>query len=134
VLTIVGLAVTLAFNTLGVLDTARQQTETKRATQLSLFTQLDQQLDGSVRALEGLNVNGHLTPHQRDVVHHAYDDLDYMAWLFNHGYLTLEGSKALVFSRLCEGYRIAIFFGGTSRMKEVKKTVGSNPRCNGKIA
>jgi hypothetical protein len=57
-----------------------------------------------------------------------------MAWLFNHGYLTLAGSKQLVFSRLCEGYRIAIFFSGTSRMTEVKKTVGSNPHCNGKTA
>jgi hypothetical protein len=134
VLTILGLGITLVFNTVGVRNTAKQQTETKRATQLALFTQLDQQLDGSVRALEDLNVNGHLTQHQRDVLHHAYDDLNYMAWLFNHGYLTLEGSKALVFSRLCHGYKIAIFFGGTSRMREVKKTVGANPYCNGKKA
>jgi len=135
-LTLLGLAITLAFNTLGVRDTAHQATETKRATQLSLFTQLDQELNGSVRSLEGLHVgvSGHLTTAQRDVLHHAYDDLNYTAWLFNHGYLTLPGSKALVFSRLCEGYRNAIYFGGTSRMTEVRKTVGANPHCNGKIA
>lgn len=133
-LTLLGLGITLAFNTLGVRDTAHQQTETRRAAQLSLFTQLDQELNGSVRSLEGLHVNGHLTTPQRNVLHHAYDDLNYMAWLFNNGYLTLPGSKALVFSRLCEGYRNAIYFGGTSRMTEVKKTVGANPHCNGKIA
>ena len=134
VLTVLGLGITLVFNTLGVRDTAKQQTATKRATQLALFTQLDQELNGSVRALEGLSVSGRLTPHQRNALHQAYDNLDYMAWLFNHDYLTLAGSKQLVFSRLCEGYRNAIYFGDTSRMVEVKKAVGRDPYCNGKRA
>lgn len=136
VLTVLGLGITLAFNTLGVRDTAHQERETKRATQLSLFTQLDQELNGSVRSLEGLqvNANGHLTTAQRNALHHSYDDLNYMAWLFNNGYLTLPGSKALVFSRLCEGYRNAIYFGDLSRMTEVKKTVGANRYCTGKTA
>ena len=138
VLTILGLGITLVFNTLGVRDTAHQQTETKRATQLSLFTQLDQELNGSVRSLQSLlgsyDVSKPLTRAQRNVLHRAEDDLNYMAWLFNNDYLTLAGSKQLVFSQLCEGYRSAIFFGGTSRMTEVKKTVGANPHCNGKSA
>jgi hypothetical protein len=133
VLTILGLGITLVFNTLGVRNTARQQTETKRATQVALFTQLDQQLNSSLRAIDGINVNGHLTRHQSDMLNHAYDDLNYMAWLFNHDYLTLAGSKQLVFAGLCHGYKAAIFFGDTSSVKEVKKTVGSNPHCNGKL-
>ena len=132
-LTILGLGITLAFNTMGVRDTAKQQTETKRATQLALFTQLDQELNASVRDLE-LTVKGHLTSHQRDVLNGAYDNLNYMAWLFNHDYLTLAGSKALVFSRLCEGYRDALYSGDKSSMKEVKKAVGSSSYCNGKSA
>ncbi len=135
VLTILGLGITLVFNTLGVRDTAKQQTETKRATQLALFTQLDQELDASVRAIDGLSVRaGHLTTHQSGVLQHAFDDLNYMAWLFNHDYLTLAGSKALVFSRLCVGYRDAVFSGDKSQVAEVRKTVGSNAYCTGKSA
>ena len=136
VLTILGLGITLVFNTLGVRDTAHQETETKRATQLSLFTQLDQELNGSVRSLESVHVgaNGHLTPSQRTVLNRGYDDLNYMAWLFNHDYLTLAGSKALVFSRLCVGYRDAVYSGDQGRVKEVKKTVGRNAYCAGKSA
>ncbi|HEX6460690.1 MAG TPA: hypothetical protein VF032_17355 [Thermoleophilaceae bacterium] len=133
VLTILGIAITLVFNTLGVRDTAKQQTETKRATQLALFTQLDQELNASVRDLE-LTVNGRLTSHQRNVLNRAYDNLNYMAWLFNHDYLTLAGSKALVFSRLCEGYRDAVYSGDQRSMSEVKKTVGRDPYCTGKTA
>ena len=133
VLTILGLGLTLVFNTMGVRDTAKQQTETKRATQLALFTQLDQQMNASVRDLE-LTVRGHLTSHQRNVLNSAYDNLNYMAWLFNHDYLTLAGSKALVFSRLCEGYRDAVYSGDKGRMTEVKKTVGREPYCTGKSA
>jgi hypothetical protein len=137
VLTLLGLGITLAFNTLGVRDTAHQQTETKRATQLALFTQLDQELNAAVRSVDSLGslpLNKPLTRTQRDVLHRDYDDLNYMAWLFNHDYLTLAGSKALVFSRLCVGYRDAIVLGDRSRMTEVKKTVGANRYCIGKTA
>ena len=131
-LTVIGLAITLVFNTMGVRDTANQQKRTREAAQLSLFTQLDQELDSSVSALRSVTLSAHPTQRQQAVLDRAYDDMNYLAWLFNNGYLTLPGTKELVFDRLCRAYRSAVFLGDSSSLREVKETVRSAPRCLGR--
>jgi hypothetical protein len=131
VLTVIGLAITLVFNTLGVRDSARQQKRTREATQLSLFTQLDQELNGAVAAVNSTRINAfHPTPQQRAQLDRAYDDLNYMAWLFNNDYLTLPGTEDLVLNRLRCVYKVAAFLGETRRLPEVRKAVGPKPVCD----
>jgi hypothetical protein len=131
VLTAIGLAITLVFNTLGVRDSARQQKRTREATQLQLFTQLDQELNSSMAVLTtNKSLDLHPSPQRQAQLNRAYDDLNYMAWLFNHGYLTLPGTQELVLNRLRCVYKAAALLNETWRLPEVRRAVGPNPPCN----
>jgi hypothetical protein len=105
VIAVTSLVAALVFNGLGVRDSARQQrlstrqeSEARATTQLQLLTQLNAVVnDADLQVADVLNrVNKPhvgLSVHERALLDHALGDFDYVAWLFENGYLTLEPAK-----------------------------------------
>jgi hypothetical protein len=104
-LAVASLVAALVFNGLGVRDSARQQrasarqeSQARAATQLQLLTQLNAVVnDADLQIVGVLNRSNKphvgLSDHERALLDHALGDFDYVAWLFENGYLTLEPAK-----------------------------------------
>ncbi|HET6999207.1 MAG TPA: hypothetical protein VFI03_11510 [Solirubrobacterales bacterium] len=113
----VSLAVAIGFNGLQVRDSAEAQRQAKLATELGLLTQLQSQMNESVyarvqftpefRALRSGKRRQLSRPAYRATAIEAAN-MDYMAWLFNNGYLTTPRSDALWGPRMLCEYRRAL--------------------------
>jgi hypothetical protein len=110
------LAVALVFNGIQIQAGAEAQQQAKLATELSLLTQLQNEMSESVYARVRFTPEFHqLRSGERlQLSRPAYRataieaaDMDYFAWLFNNGYLTAPGSDALWGPRMICEYRRA---------------------------
>lgn len=106
------LFVALVFNGLQVRDSAHAQNQARLATQLGVLTQLQNVMSESVyrrvrfakqfRELRAGLRGGLTSPAYKATVEEAAN-MDYMAWLFNNGYLSVEGADQLWGPRMvCE--------------------------------
>lgn len=106
------LVVALAFNGLQARDSAHAQNQARLATQLGVLTQLQNVMSESVyrrvqfaKQFKELRAGrrGSLTPAAYQATVEEAANMDYMAWLFNHGYLSVEAADQLWGPRMvCE--------------------------------
>lgn len=110
------LAVAIGFNGCQISASAEAQRQAKLATELGLLTQLQDQLNESVYArvrftpeFRQLRSGERLQLSRRAYRATAMEaaNMDYMAWLFNNGYLTAPRSDALWGTRMICEYRRA---------------------------
>jgi hypothetical protein len=110
-----GLLLALGFNGVQVRDSARAQNQARLATELGLLTQLQNVMSESVyrrvqfapqfRQMRA-GRRGSLTPPAYRATAEEAANMDYLAWLFNSGHLTVEGADQLWGPRMiCEYQR-----------------------------
>ena len=99
-LAVIGLLVTLLFNTIGVWRSEDQARKSRIATEVSLLTQVGDAVNRAETSLTELGANDkaceqapHLTEKQEASLHSALTYYDYLAWLFNQGHVTQESAK-----------------------------------------
>ncbi|HEX4735331.1 MAG TPA: hypothetical protein VH247_13020 [Thermoleophilaceae bacterium] len=103
----------LIFNGIQVADTATQQHATREATEVQLLTQLNGVVnDGTLQIANLLDrTNAHsarLSFREQAMFDHALNDFDYVAWLFEHRFLTLPAAKAYWRHTLACAYHSAV--------------------------
>ncbi|MDX6683368.1 MAG: hypothetical protein QOG94_3407 [Solirubrobacteraceae bacterium] len=110
---VIGLLVTLVFNTLAVRQSAKQDREGRETAQISLLTQLNSNASDSESAINETSVPDQLC--QRDAapsklggvaLRSALDYYEYLSWLFNHDRLTVGDSRAFFAERMVDGWRL----------------------------
>jgi hypothetical protein len=112
---ILGLLITLAFNTLGVREQAKQARQTRTDTQIGLLTQLNDLVDASDRAINGTRAPTYrckpwahtLTRSERAAVLAATQYYDYLAWLFNQGHISMPSARAYWSRSMLDAYELA---------------------------
>jgi hypothetical protein len=95
---IASLVVALIFNGLQVQQTRHASDEDREATELQVFTQLHQLVNDSLASvvISGDSWNtGVLSEDESRSLSRAMNDMEYLAWLFNRGYVKLSGAEAL---------------------------------------
>lgn len=100
---VAGLAVALVFNALQVRDSAKQERETRQATQLELLTELNGlvtpfqtkvvPLSPEFRRAE--DGNGSLSNSTNANFAATLTNLNYLAWLFDNGYVAIPAARQL---------------------------------------
>lgn len=136
---VVGLLVTLLFNTLAVRESARQNVTARETSQISLLTQLNSNASDSERAINATGAPDKLCgppapPDDRTdaALLAGLDYYEYLAWLFNHDRMTVTGSRVFFAPRLIEGWRLGQhFYGGDlvrDRYGELERFVRATPR------
>jgi hypothetical protein len=136
---VVGLLVTLVFNTLAVRKSAQQNREARETAQISLLTQLNSNASDSERAInetqapDGIcEVAVQLARGDNAAVHEALDYYDYLSWLFNHDRLTVTGSREFFGARMIDGWRLGRHYLGEIEMRgryeELERFVRATPR------
>jgi hypothetical protein len=136
---VIGLLVTLVFNTLAVRQSAQQDNEARETAQISLLTQLNSDASDSESAINETSVPdarcGAITPLDRrgDVaLRAALDYYEYLSWLFNHGRLTVGDSRAFFGKRMIDGWRLGRHFLGQDelriRYRQLERFVRDTPR------
>lgn len=126
VLGVIGLLVTLAFNTLAVRQGAEQSKEARETAQIDLLTQLN------ANASETERVLGETPAPQRQcepfeplaastdaVVRAALDYYEYLSWLFNRGRLTVASSREFFSGRMIAGWRMARHYLGSEQLGDL---------------
>jgi hypothetical protein len=110
---VIGLLVTLVFNTLAVSQSAKQDREGRATAQISLLTQLNSNASDSESAINETSVPDQrcqrgAAPSKRGTValNAALDYYEYLSWLFNHGRLTVGDSRAFFAERMVVGWRL----------------------------
>jgi hypothetical protein len=94
---VTGLFVTLVFNTLAVRQSAQQDNEARETAQISLLTQLNSNASDGEHAIRASSAPEKLCDPAAPLLgtrdsaslHEALDYHEYLAWLFNHGRLTV---------------------------------------------
>jgi hypothetical protein len=116
---VVGLIVALVFNTIGVWRSAREDGQTRRATEVNLLTQLDafvNRAEQELNASKGLQRRCErfaaltLTRDETAQLFSALQYYDYMAWLFNDEHITLEPAKRYWAPNMLDAYRVGTTF------------------------
>jgi hypothetical protein len=136
---VVGLLVTLAFNTVAVRQSARQDVEARETSQIGLLTDLNSNASDSERAINDTGAADKLCdpPEPLDDRSSAallagLDYYEYLAWLFNHRRVTVTGSHVFFAPRMIEGWRLGRhFYGGAlvrDRYEELERFVRETPR------
>jgi hypothetical protein len=101
VVAILGLFVTMVFNTLGVRQSAASAKATRAATEISVLTSLSSFLEANDARLATPHIEAArcdslvhpLSPHERLQVLATLDGFDYLAWLFNQPDWRLDRAK-----------------------------------------
>jgi hypothetical protein len=128
-LTVLGLLVTLFFNTLAVTQGARDAKRSRETEQIGLLTQLNSDATDAEAA-----INATPAPHKpcngrsdqstlntkddaalRDAVH----DYEYLAWLFNHKRVTVGDARVFFGGRMIDGWRLARRYLGHAELTRV---------------
>jgi hypothetical protein len=136
---VIGLFVTLVFNTLAVRQSAQQEREARETAQISLLTQLNSNASDSERA-----INASSAPDKRCVpaaslgtrdnasLHAALDYYEYLSWLFNRGRLTVPGARDFFGVRMIDGWRLGRHFLGHDELRltyrQLDRFVRDTPR------
>jgi hypothetical protein len=123
---VLGLLITLIFNTLAVRQGTKQTKETRETAQISLLTQLNSYATNSERGMNDTpapqnqcNPFVPLSPPDEAAVRAALDYYEYLAWLFNHRRLTVTNSRPFFGSRMIVGWRLARHYLGQDRLSHV---------------
>jgi hypothetical protein len=136
---IVSLVVALVFNGLQVRDSAEQARASRQATELGLLTQLNgivARSESTVSPLdrEFLQAEAHsgavLSPKTEASLAITLKNLDYMAWLFNKGFVDIPGARQLWARRMKCMYATAVLvYGKTAnvRLRNLQQFVGFPP-------
>jgi hypothetical protein len=133
-----GLAATLVFNTLAVRSSAKQDHQSRETGQIGLLTQLNSNASDSERAINETHAVDRLCvqpPAPLDekasaALHEGLDYYEYLSWLFNHGRLTVAGSRDFFGVRMIDGWRVGRHFFGEevpARYKELDRFVRETP-------
>jgi hypothetical protein len=120
---ILGLLVTMIFNTLEVRRQATQATRERVAAELALLTQLSgvaRQAEARltsvrIRACKGKGPS----PAGRIALIEAAQDYDYLAWLFNHGHLEMASARKYWAPSMIQTYELL----ATIKFKEAIRRV-----------
>lgn len=114
---VLSLVAALVFNGLQVRDSARAQRQAKTATELALLAQIQSAMtESAYRRTPFVKQFRELRSHQRSslgnkafrVVAEEGSNMDYFAWLFNHGYVTADGAEELFGPQMVCEYQQAI--------------------------
>ena len=135
---VVGLFVTFVFNTLAVRQSAEQDTEARETAQIELLTQLNTNASDSERAINETPAPDRrcddrpapLTLPDEAALRAALDYYQYLAWLFNHGRLTVTDSRDFFGERMIDGWRLGrLFFGDEMAIRygELDRFVRATP-------
>jgi hypothetical protein len=136
---VIGLFVTLAFNTLAVRQSAQQDNEARVTAQISLLTQLNSNASDSERAINETGAPEKLCapvppprPRTKAALHEALDYYEYLSWLFNRGRLTVTGARDFFGPRMIDGWRLGRHFLGQDelrlRYRQLERFVRDTPR------
>jgi hypothetical protein len=117
VVAVLGLIAALVFNGIQIRDSARAQRQSKTATELTLLAQIQSTLiDSAYRRTsyakefrelrEGRRAN--LSRDAYRVVAEEGANMNYFAWLFNHGYLTADDADELFGPQMICEYKQAV--------------------------
>jgi hypothetical protein len=118
---VLGLFVTLLFNTFGVWQGTRQQQQSRETEQINLLTELNAKATETEAAINATRAPLYLCAPNRSALvakntdsalRAALDYYEYLAWLFNRDRLTVEDSRTFFSNRMNEGW---CWQGGTSR-------------------
>jgi hypothetical protein len=99
---VAGLLVALIFNTVGVWRSERETRKSRVAAEVSLLTQVGEGANRAAQALVESGANDKrclkaaglaLNDAEEARLADALNYYDYLAWLFNHGQITLESAK-----------------------------------------
>jgi hypothetical protein len=101
IVAIVSLVAAVVFNALQVRDSANAERESRLASQLALFTQLDQSIrsanvvfeDPALLAHDGPWFDAHLGAPLSLRLRAALGNMDYIAFMFDHGYIAFPGAR-----------------------------------------
>lgn len=122
---VMGLLVTLAFNTLAVRQSARQDRQASETAQIGLLTQLNSNATDSesainnTAAVDGACEDGSsLTSEERGTLRVALDYYEYLAWLFNRKRVTVAGSRPFFSERMISGWRLGRHHLGLVQLRE----------------
>lgn len=119
---IASLVVALIFNGLAVRDSAKQESETRLATQLQLLTQLNGLVAQSESTVQPLDAeflraearDAQLSYQTNSEFSDALKNMDYLAWLFNNGYVGIRSSRELWGQRMeCMYVSAVLVYGPT---------------------
>jgi hypothetical protein len=136
---VVGLFVTLLFNTLAVRQSAQQDQEARETAQISLLTQLNSNASDSERAISASSAPDRLCDPDAPPLdagdsaslHEALDYYEYLSWLFNHGRLTVTAARDFFGVRMIDGWRLGRHFLGRDelrlRYRELDRFVRATP-------
>ena len=135
---IASLVVALVFNGIQVSDSADQARASRQATELGLLTQLNgivaqseatvSPLDNEFKQTEELNRQ--LSAKTEASLAVTLKNLDYLAWLFNNGFVSIPGARALWGRRMECMYATAVLvYGPTAnvRLPNLERFVGYPP-------
>lgn len=136
---VVGLFLTLLFNTLAVRQSARQDVEGRETAQIGLLTQLNSNASDAERAINDTQAPDDLcepsAPPDEESASALLAGLDYyeyLSWLFNRERLTVKDSRDFFAERMTDGWRMARhFYGGDvvrDRYGELERFVRDTPR------
>jgi hypothetical protein len=124
---VVGLLITLLFNTLGVRDGAKQTKESRETQQIGLLTQLDNSATNAeetinstsaTEACDGGSDQGELKVADDAKLLASVRYYEYLAWLFNHKRLTVDKSRDYFGVRMINGWRLALRWHGRAELKD----------------
>ena len=126
------LLVALVFNSVQARNAAESQDDARLATELGLLTQLQSVMSSSVyarvqyapqfRRLRGGGRSQLTPPAYRATVEEAAN-MDYLAWLFNNGYLTSDGADHLWGPRMICEYKQAFAPGLSTPAQDLPELV-----------
>ena len=123
---VIGLVVTLVFNTIAVRHSAQQDDESRETAQISLLTQLNSNLSDSEHAINETDApekQCHPLALMSDAddaaLHAGLDYYEYLAWQFNHGRLTVGGARDFFGPRMIDGWRMGRHLLGRDEMRIV---------------
>lgn len=90
-----GLVVALVFNSVQVANNAAETKHSRETTEVQLFTQLNGLVTrsvGQINSQGGLSLEG-LTPRQEANFQEALTNFEYLAWLFNNQFITIQAAR-----------------------------------------
>lgn len=126
---IASLVATLLFSSFQVASSARQSEETRQAVELQLFTQLNQLVLESQRRIELDD------PSEEDeaALRQALGGFDYVAWLFNNRFLTLDEARVYWEQPMACAMEVAAGVVPDARRQyaDLARHVQRGPRCQG---
>jgi hypothetical protein len=122
---VIGLFVTLVFNTLAVHQSAQQDQEARQTAQISLLTQLNSNASDSERAINASSaLDKRCDPAAPQLgvgedasLHEALDYYEYLSWLFNHDRLTVTDARDYFAGRMIDGWRLGRHFLGNDELR-----------------